>query len=99
MSKVSKHYYDLVFRKSTLNTMIDKMEEELKNKVMIMFAKSMDEDLEYKLAGSLVAAKEWLTEVEDEIKTIEGKLQEEIEAEWKNKVFREMDKENNKEKE
>lgn len=99
MSKVSKRYYDLIVRKSTLETMIDKMEEELKNNVMIMLAKSMDENLEYKLAGSLAATKEWLTEIESEIKTIEGKLQEEIENEWKNKVFREMDKENNKDKE
>ena len=99
MSMITKRCYDLVYRKSMLESMIQKTEEEMKNSVMIMLAKSMDEDVENKLSGNLTMMKKWLEEIEEDIKGIEDKIEEEMVKEWKNKIFDKMDKEYKEDKE
>lgn len=69
-------YMELCYRKSMIEAMIKKAEEENKNEAMILLAQAFDKDIKSKYAGNLALLNRWMNDIDKDIEL--NKLEEKI---------------------
>lgn len=69
---------ELGFREKMLESIVDKAKEELNKKALIMLAKSLDEDAELTMTGTLVMYERWLEDVRADLKEVKDRLAAEL---------------------
>lgn len=92
MTLSEQRYMELIYRKVTLNEILDKIEKENSSKAMLMFAKAFDETIEEKQTGYIVLLKRWIAEIDEELKRLDNKVFEEFVEKDVQKVKDELNK-------
>ena len=71
MTENAKRYMELMGRLGTLETVKEKVKEQVTNKGMLMLLESMEEGIEDKLNGQLIMIERWIKEIEEEKRALE----------------------------
>ena len=69
MSKLSR-VDELSVRKLYVEKMLTEVKKQTEDKVLLMFAKAMDNDIENKATGQIVFMERWIENINDEIKEL-----------------------------